>query len=135
MGHSLYTETKRREGDVEEERGEGQAAEGERWMERGVGGVHFVFPFRMAFMVQLQTLTSRNPRPYIPPLPRSIRPSIPPSLLFFTIVHDQVDSNWLFFHEADFSAFCPPQEEALLLPLRSKCICVYVCVRCKYARR
>lgn len=50
MGHSLYTETKGGEGDEEEERGEGWPTGGERWMEKG-GRVHFVFPFRMAFMV------------------------------------------------------------------------------------
>lgn len=52
MGHSLYTETKGGKGDVEEERGEGRATGGER--ERGGwkgGRGHFVFPFRIAFMV------------------------------------------------------------------------------------
>lgn len=114
MGHSLYTETKGGEGDVEEERGEGRATGGERrerWMERGEGSL------RVSFQDGFYGVTSNadlpHPRPFISPLPRSIRPSIRPSLLFHTIVYGQVDSNWLFFHEADFSTLCPPQEEAL----------------------
>lgn len=42
MGHSLYTETKGGEGDVEEERGEGQAAGKRGWIEKG-GGVTSCF--------------------------------------------------------------------------------------------
>lgn len=95
--------------------------------------------FRVSFQDGFYGVTSNadlpHPRPYIPLLPRSIHPSTRPSLLFLTIVYGQVDSNWLFFHEADFTTLFPQQEEALLLPLRSECVCVRVCVRCKYARR
>lgn len=51
MGHSLYTETKGGVVDVGEVRGAGRAA-GKRRVDRKRGRRgHFVFPFRMAFMV------------------------------------------------------------------------------------
>lgn len=104
-------------GGAEEEEEKERRRPGQRGREvDGKGGRdHFVFPFRIAFMVLLQTLTSKHhptPKPPQPPVC-----PVGPSLLFFSIVRGQVDSNWLFFHETDFSTHPPPptssQEEAL----------------------
>lgn len=50
MGHSLCTETKGGEGAVEEERAGPQGERGREVDGKGRRD-HFVFPFRMAFMV------------------------------------------------------------------------------------
>lgn len=140
MGHSLHTETKGGNGAVEEERGEGWAAGGQGGgAERG-GWEGGEGPLRASFQDGFYGVTSNadlpHPRPLMPPpsrlLPRSIRQSTcPSSPLCLTIVYGQVDSNWLFFHEADFSA--PLQEEAT--PSVSFRVCVRVCARRKCARQ
>lgn len=126
MGHSLCTETKGRR----EERAGPQGERGERggW-KRGEG------PLRVSFQDGFYGVTSNadlpHPRPLHPPPPSapslhpSIRLSTRPSLLFLTIVYGQVDSNWLFFHETDFSTLCrsPPHPTGrgpFCCPLRSE---------------
>lgn len=107
-------------GEREEGRATGDGARSACWWGGSV---------RVSFQDGFYGVTSNvdlpHPRPCITLLPRSIRPSIRPSLLFLTIVYGQVDSNWLFFHEADFS---PRTGRGPLLPLRSVQTCVSVCV-------
>lgn len=110
----MFTETKGGDGAVQEEEKE-RRRPGQRGREvDGKGGRDYsVFPFRMVFIVTSNADLQQHPTPK-PPQP-SVRP-VGPSLLFFTIVRDQVDSNWLFVHEADFTPspgrgpFCRPSE-------------------------
>lgn len=121
MGHSLFLETKEGEGDTGEESGEGRSA-GE-----GVGSLRF------SFQTGFYGVTSNADLPPTPLLSRSIRPSICASLLFLTIVYGQVDSNWLFFHEADFSSPPHPNRKGPFSCLSEVSVYVCVCV-VKYAR-
>lgn len=106
----------------------GLGRRGEGWLERGEGSL------RVSFQDGFYGVTSNAdlpyPRPYIPLFPRSIRASTGPTLLFLTIVYGQVDRNWLFFHEADFSTLFPPTGRgpfaAPLEVIVFVCTCVYV---------
>lgn len=102
----MFTEIKGGDGAGEEEEKERRRL-GQRGREvDGKGGRdHFEFPFRVAFIVLLQTLTSNTTQPLNPPSRRSVQS---PAAPLFSIVRRQVDSNWLFFHEADFSTDPPP---------------------------
>lgn len=107
----MFTETKGGDGAVEEEENE-RRKPGQRGREvDGKGGRdHFVFPFRMVFIVTSNADLQHHPTPKLPQ--PTVRP-VGPSLLFSTIVHGQVDSNWLFFHEDP-----PPRKRPFLLPRR-----------------
>lgn len=126
--HSVFTETKGGDGAEEEEEKERRLGQRGREVDGRGGRDHAMFPFRIAFIVLLQTLTSNTTQPLNPQPP--VRP-VSRSLLFSSIVHGQVDSNWLFFHEADFSTDPPPRKRPFLLPLRS----THSCVCRKYAIR
>lgn len=93
----MFTETKGGDGAVEEEEKE-RRRPGQRGRKvDGKGGRdHFVFPFRMVFIVTSNADLQHHPTPK---LPQPTVCPVGPSLLFSTIVHGQVDSNWLFFHE------------------------------------
>lgn len=143
MGHSLCTETKGRR----EERAGPQGERGERggW-KRGEG------PLRVSFQDGFYGVTSNadlphprplHPPPPPPPLPRSIRPSVrplvPPSSFSLLCMAKWTVIGYSFMRLISAPSAAPhptPQEEALFAaPLEVSTFSVYVCVRCKYARR
>lgn len=125
MGHSLYTETKGGGGAVEEERAGPQGEKGERGRWKRREG-----PLCVSFQDGFYGVTSNADLPHPAPTPPlslhpSVQLSLPPfcSLLYmakWTLI------GYSFMRLISTLAAPPTGRGLFLLPLKSRCICVYI---------